>query len=92
MMELVDEAMVQVNEFPDGGDMYFNLLGGTDYYPRTLVLDKDGVITFTYDGGLSYDALKTQIPDHFTGSGKQLFLGCGKSVCSAATSATPGRI
>jgi thiol-disulfide isomerase/thioredoxin len=42
-------------------DMYFNLLGGTDYYPRTLVLDKDGVITFTYDGGLSYDALKTQI-------------------------------
>lgn len=26
MMELVDEAMVQVNEFPDAGDMYFNLL------------------------------------------------------------------
>ena len=26
MMELVDEAMVQVNEFPDAGDMYFSLL------------------------------------------------------------------
>ena len=26
MMELVDEAMVQVNEYPDAGDVYFNLL------------------------------------------------------------------
>ncbi len=42
-------------------DMYFNLLGGTDYYPRTLVLDKNGVITFSYDGGLSYDKLKSEI-------------------------------
>ena len=25
------------------------------------VLDKDGVITFTYDGGLSYDDLKAEI-------------------------------
>ena len=42
-------------------DMYFNLLGGTDYYPRTLVLDRDGIVTFSYDGGLSYDQLKAEI-------------------------------
>ena len=42
-------------------DMYFDLLGGSDYYPRTVVLDKNGIITFSYDGKLSYDALKAEI-------------------------------
>lgn len=43
------------------GDKYFALLGGTYYYPRTLVLDENGVITFAKDGAVSYDELKGEI-------------------------------
>ena len=42
-------------------DKYFSLLGGSDYYPRTLVLDENGIITYTADGAISYDQLKSQI-------------------------------
>ncbi len=42
-------------------DMYFDALGGTSYYPRTLVLDKNGIITFTRDGSLDYDGLKSEV-------------------------------
>ena len=42
-------------------DMYFNLLGGKSKYPRTLILDERGVITFTRDGALSHEALVEQI-------------------------------
>ena len=35
-------------------DKYFDLLGGTDYYPRTLILDEKGIIRFAQDGKLSY--------------------------------------
>jgi len=42
-------------------DKYFSLCGGTDYYPRTLVLNRDGIITYAGDGALSYDALKAEI-------------------------------
>ena len=42
-------------------DMYFDLLGGTSYYPRTLVLDENGVITFTYDGKLEHSDLIREI-------------------------------
>ena len=45
----------------DSTDMYFNLLGGTYFYPRTLVLDERGVITHTVDSAISYDALKAEI-------------------------------
>ena len=61
-------------------DMYFDLLGGTDYYPRTLVLDKDGIITFTYDGKLSYDALKTEIDKAIDDSEEQEDVPTGSSV------------
>ena len=38
-------------------DMYFNLLGGSSSYPRTLILDQNGVIVFTFDGKLSHSQL-----------------------------------
>lgn len=31
-------------------DMYFNLLGGSSSYPRTLILDENGIIVYTVDG------------------------------------------
>ena len=53
--KLIDE------DVPELGDLYFMMLGGSIYYPRTVVLDSDGVITFAQDGMLSYDALETEI-------------------------------
>ena len=40
---------------------YYTLLGGTGYYPKTLILDENGLITFTYDGTVNYDMLREQI-------------------------------
>jgi len=42
-------------------DKYFLLLGGSDFYPRTLVLDSDGVITFAVDGDISEEDLRSEI-------------------------------
>ena len=39
-------------------DDCWSSIGGTRYYPRTVVLDKNGVITYGGDGALSYEALK----------------------------------
>ena len=36
-------------------------LGGAGYYPRTLVLDTDGVITFVKDGALTKASLKAEL-------------------------------
>lgn len=38
-------------------DVYFDLVGGTSYYPRTLVLDERGVICFAQDGKVSHQQL-----------------------------------
>ena len=61
---LSDSRMVFVYDLPlssDGPDMYFNLLGGTEYYPHTVVLDERGVITYMQDGMMSYSQLKEKI-------------------------------
>lgn len=42
-------------------DMYYDLLGGTGGYPRTLILDKRGVITYTHEGKLSFDEIKEKV-------------------------------
>ncbi len=47
--------------YDDTIDLYFSALGGTDYYPRTVVVDRDGVITFTKDSSVTYDMLKSEI-------------------------------
>lgn len=45
--------------YVDGEDVdhYFGNLGGTECYPRTLVLDRNGIIAFTIDGSLEYEEL-----------------------------------
>ena len=44
--------------YDTANDDYWAAIGGTRYYPRTVVLDKNGVITYGGDGALSYEALK----------------------------------
>ena len=44
-------------------DHYFASLGGSDYWPRTLILDRDGVIRFETDGALTYDELLSEVED-----------------------------
>ena len=39
-------------------DDCWSSIGGVHYYPRTVVLDINGVITFGHDGAISYEALK----------------------------------
>lgn len=48
---------------PYAFDMYYDLLGGIGYYPRTVVIDEKGVITYAQDGVMSYDLLKSKIDD-----------------------------
>ena len=38
-------------------DMYYAILGGTSSYPRTIVLDENGVITFIHEGKMSYEQI-----------------------------------
>ncbi len=45
----------------EGMDWYFTLLGGTSYYPRTVILDENGIIRFTIDGSIEYEDLKSEI-------------------------------
>lgn len=42
-------------------DMYYNLLGGNGPYPRTLILDRRGVITFTENGEVDHAKLVEEI-------------------------------
>ncbi|MBQ7387349.1 MAG: TlpA family protein disulfide reductase [Clostridia bacterium] len=44
-------------------DKYYGLLGGDGYYPYTLVIDTEGVITYSSSGGLNYDDLALLIND-----------------------------
>ena len=46
---------------PSAGDRYFKLLGGSSYYPRTVVLNSDGVITFATNGMITKDQLLSAI-------------------------------
>ncbi len=61
-----DSKMLFLKDVPlsassESSGMYYILLGGIGYYPRTLVLDADGVITYTIDRAVSYDELKEEI-------------------------------
>ena len=51
-----DSKIVFAYDTPN--EAYHSLIGGTVYYPRTVVLDKNGVITYADDGAISYDYLK----------------------------------
>ena len=43
---------------------YYDVLGGTGNYPRTIILDRDGVIVFSHYGAMSYDALVGVIKEY----------------------------
>ncbi len=49
-------------------DLYFSALGGTDYYPHTVIIDRDGVITYKKDSSINYDALKAEIEKYIDNS------------------------
>ena len=40
---------------------YYDSLGGNGAYPRTLVLNKNGIVTFVEDGLLSYEAISKEV-------------------------------
>jgi hypothetical protein len=40
---------------------FFTLLGGRDAYPRTLILDEEGVILQVLDGSVKYEELKAAV-------------------------------
>ena len=41
----------------DSISMYFTLLGGTNSYPRTVIIDENGIIAFAQDGAVSHAKL-----------------------------------
>ena len=47
--------------YDTSADEYHSLVGGTVYYPRTVILDKNGVITYGDDGAVSYEFLVSEI-------------------------------
>lgn len=57
-MIFTQESMQTVN-----GAEYdvFTLLGGRNSYPRTVIVDAEGVITFTVTGSVSYETLVAEI-------------------------------
>lgn len=56
MISVFDEAV------PNKGDYYFKKLGGKDAYPKTVVLDKEGVVTKNVNGSIpSYSVLESYV-------------------------------
>lgn len=45
----------------DTRDEYYFLLGGPGFYPKTLILDADGVVVAMYQEALEYDVLQAHI-------------------------------
>ena len=58
-----DSKIVFVKDTPlnDVTDLYFSMLGGTAYYPHTVILDELGSIIYMQDGTMSYDKLKEHL-------------------------------
>ncbi|MBR2929728.1 MAG: 4Fe-4S binding protein [Clostridia bacterium] len=44
-------------------DAYYSALGGTSTYPMTLILDRDGVISFKREGSMTYADLEAAIAE-----------------------------
>ena len=54
-----DSKMIFAYDLPlsQASDLYFTLLGGTNSYPRTLLIDDNGIIVKTTDGKLEHQQL-----------------------------------
>ncbi len=57
---LPDTKIIFAND-PTDMDVYYAELGGTKYFPMTVILDEDGVIAYTHVGAMSYETLTTKI-------------------------------
>ena len=45
------------------GDYYYTKLGGGLGYPRTLILDKKGIVTHSQNGGITYTLLESKVQE-----------------------------
>ena len=43
------------------GDVYFEALGGTSYYPYTVILDENGIVVYNHVGMMSYEELEAEV-------------------------------
>ncbi len=55
-----DTKIMFVND-PTDRDVYYTELGGTIYFPMTVILDENGVIAYTHVGAMSYEVLTAKI-------------------------------
>lgn len=55
-----DTKIIFVND-PTDRDVYYAELGGTRYFPMTVILDEEGVIAYTHVGAMSYEVLTAKI-------------------------------
>ncbi len=44
-------------------DSYYESLGGVGYYPYTVILDENGIISYIHTGAMTYEQLKNVIDD-----------------------------
>ena len=56
MIFLKDTLINPKNQYD--GEVYFDMIGGTDSYPYTVILDEFGRIIYQHVGMMSYDELK----------------------------------
>ena len=59
MIFLKDYAIDPYDEY--AGDSYFAQLGGTSFYPFTVILDENGVIMYNHVGIMTYEQLSLEI-------------------------------
>ena len=59
MVFLKDYAIDPNDEY--SGDSYFTQLGGTSYYPFTVIIDQNGLIVYNHVGMMSYEELVAEI-------------------------------
>ena len=45
----------------DAGNPFYTLYGGDGYYPYTVIIDGDGVITYSKSSAMSYEQLKALV-------------------------------
>lgn len=49
------------DEIENNACLTYNMLGGNSSWPMTLIIGKDGTVTFTRQGSITYDKLKEEV-------------------------------
>ncbi len=60
---LTNDIIFAQDSMQDNGMTVFETLGGTDYFPRTVIVDINGTITVCQDGKMDYETLEGHILD-----------------------------